>query len=201
MRESRRRRDNGGNAGGVPSSHPHDHTPPSGCLFSFFQGAQIGGPALPSCRRVRVSYVREIPCACLCPALLREPRPLPLAFAKILQSGWGRVCLRPSPSLGCPYSFFLSLREGLAPHWKRITSPPKQPHAKPTLRHTSKQPHPQPAAPPTPTQPPRNPRNPHASHVVRANGNRRSSDIAEARRPGDGADSSSGRARHPERAT
>ena len=58
-----------------------------------------------SCRRVHTLYAREIPCA-LCPALSARRCALPPRFCKILQR-WGRVCPRPSPSLGCPCSIYL----------------------------------------------------------------------------------------------
>ena len=69
------------------------------------RGAPIGGPALPSCRRVRILCERDPLCPVPSP-LHAAMRPLPLALAKILQR-WGRVCPQPSPSLGCPSAFFL----------------------------------------------------------------------------------------------
>ena len=69
------------------------------------RGAPIGGPALPSCRRVRILCERDPLCPVPSP-LHAAMRPLPLALAKILQR-WGRVCPQPSPSLGCPFYLFI----------------------------------------------------------------------------------------------
>merc|ERR1712071_202750 len=63
----------------------------------------IGRPACPRAAEC-ISYAREIPCA-LCPALSARRCALPPRFCKILQR-WGRVCPRPSPSLGCPLYLF-----------------------------------------------------------------------------------------------
>ena len=71
--------------GGVPSSHP------SLGLSVFFLSFRTAAP-------------REIPCA-LCPALFAPRCALPPRFCKILLR-WGRVCPRPSPSLGCPFYLF-----------------------------------------------------------------------------------------------
>ena len=44
----------------------------------------------------------------MCPALSARRCTLPPRFCKILQR-WGRVCPRPSPSLGCPLYLFIYL--------------------------------------------------------------------------------------------
>ena len=71
-------------------------------------GAQIGRPALPSCRRVRILCERDPLWQCPCPALSAPRCALPPRFCKILQR-WGRVCPRPSPSLGCAFYLFIYL--------------------------------------------------------------------------------------------
>ena len=86
-------------------SHPEKsemrktHAPLSSVL-SFFLFTNC--PRAAEC----VSYAREIPCA-LCPALSTRRCALPPPFCKILQR-WGRVCPRPSPSLGCPFYLFIT---------------------------------------------------------------------------------------------